>query len=267
MAADQYACLGSLRMVLLTGSAARGLSDAASDIDIYLYWDEFDRDRLQAASALSAAGPARVFAVGTPGGVFEKYRRDGRFVDVESVEIAALERIAEALDAGSGLSGEVVKVAAGLRDAVPVLGADELVRWQRRMVFSDAIASAEAATRSRRLLSPVALFDLTYARGDVLSFMARVSQVLLDAVALLGAVNRVFIPVDDPKWLPWHLGRLEHVPSAVVERIADGLRSPTPDAMADLEALLVEVLDLVDSHVPGADTRPARFAIALSPHS
>jgi hypothetical protein len=267
MVADQYASLGSLRMVLLTGSAARGLSDAASDLDVYLYWDEFDRDRLKDASALSVAGAARVFAVGTASGVFEKYRRDGRFVDVESVEIAALERTAVALDTGSGLSAEVVKVAAGLRDAVPVIGADDLARWQRRMVLSDAIALAEVAARSHRLLSPVALFDLTYARGDVLSFAARVSHVLLDAVALLGAANRVFIPVDDPKWLPWHLGRLEHVPPAVAERIAEGLRSPTPDAMADLEALVVEVLDLVDSHVPDADTRLARFAIGLSPRA
>ena len=266
-AADLYAGLGTLRMVLLTGSAARGLSDAASDIDVYLYWDGIDRDRLEAASALAAAGGSRIFAVPTPSGVFEKYRRAGRFVDVESVEIAALERTTAALEAGTRLSGEVVKVAAGLRDAVAVIGADELAGWRRRMVFSDATALAEVAARSPRLLSPAALFDLTYARGDVLSFAARVSHVLLDAVALLGAANREFIPVDDPKWLPWHLGRLDHVPPAAAERIAQGLRSPTPAALDDLDVLLVEVLDIVDAHVPGADTRLARFAIGLRPSS
>ena len=121
------------------------------------------------------------------------------------------------------------------------------------------------AARAGRLLAPSALYELTYARGDLLSFTARISQVLLDVVALLAAVNRRFVPVDDPKWLPWHLTRLEHMPADSAERIRAGLDDPSPTTMADLDTLVAEALDLVDRHVPGTSTGAARFAITLRP--
>ena len=186
-------------------------------------------------------------------------------MDVESVSVGALEHAARALAGGEALADGVAKLAAGVRDAVAVVGAAELERWQGRLIYTDAVAVAEVGVRGRRLRSPSALFQLTYARGDVLSFAARLSRVLLDAIGLLGAANREFIPVDDPKWMPWHLGRLQHTPLNVVERIGHGLRNPTPDAMADLDDLLGQVLDIVDESIPGADTRAARFALTLRP--
>ena len=86
---------------------------------------------------------------------------------------------------------------------------------------------------------------------------------LLDAVALLAAANRVCLPVDDPKWLPWQLDRLAVAPPAMAARIDRALREPSPAAMADLDALVTEVLDIVDALVPGGDTRAARFALRL----
>jgi hypothetical protein len=254
-------------MALVTGSVARGLADSASDLDVYLYWDEVDRERLGAERRLEGLSASRVFALATTDGFFEKYRLDGTFVDVESVGVEALARAAATLAGVDAIPDGVVKVAAGLRDAVVISGAAELARWRTRLAYSDAVALAEVVARRSRLLSPSALFELTYERGDLLSFAARLSRVLLEAVSLLGAANREFVPVDDPKWMPWHVDRLRHVPPRVVERIDRGLRTPSPEAMADLDDLLLEVLDIVDQHVAGADTRPARFAIGLRPRA
>jgi Nucleotidyltransferase domain len=260
-----YAGLPGLAMALVTGSAARGLADEASDLDLVLYWEEVDRDRLRAAGRLDALGARRLFGVATEEGFFEKYVCEGRFVDVESVRLDVLELAVGALTSGGAMPDGLAKVAAGLRDARAVAGPAELEKWRARFVYSDEVAVAEVGVRGRRLVSPSALFELTYVRGDVLSFAARLSRVLLDAVGLLAAANRVFIPVDDPKWVPWHLGRLRHVPPNVVERIDLALREPSPVSMIDIDGLLTEVLDIVDEHVPGADTRAARFATSLRP--
>ncbi|HYU65998.1 MAG TPA: hypothetical protein VEK09_04545 [Jatrophihabitantaceae bacterium] len=261
----QYADLDGLRMALVTGSVARGLADGASDLDLYLYWDEVDRERLGSERRLEARGATRIVGLATMDGFFEKYRLDGRFVDVESVSVDTLERAAVALGTADAIPDGLMKLAAGLRDAVPISGSADLHRWQERLSYSDGAAAAEVAARGVRLLSPTALFELTYERGDMLSFAARLSRVLLDAVALLGAANREFVPVDDPKWMPWHLGRLRHVPPRIVERIERGLRDPSPAAMADLDDLLGEVLDIVERRIAGADIRAARFTIGLRP--
>jgi hypothetical protein len=137
--------------------------------------------------------------------------------------------------------------------------------WRQRLAYKDATATADVAARLPRLLAPSALYALTYARGDLLGFASRVSAVLLDVVAVLGAVNRRFIPVDDPKWLPWHLAQLTLVPTAFDDRLRTALTAPSRPAMADLDDAVVEALDLVDCHVAGVDTRAARYALRLQP--
>jgi hypothetical protein len=256
------------RMALVAGSVARGLDDESSDLDVYLYWDrveDSDRAAFSDADRFTPLGLGRAFGVPTAAGWFTKLHVDGRYVDVEDVDIALLSRAVAALDGTQAPPGWAVKIAVGIRDAMAVFGGAELDVWRQRLAYGDVTAAADVAARLPRLLAPSALYALTYARGDVLGFTARVSAVLLDVVAVLGAVNRRFIPVDDPKWLPWHLAELTLVPAAFEERIRNALIAPSPTAMADLDGAVVEALDLVDRRVPGVDTRAARYALSLQP--
>ena len=168
--AAPYAALPGLRMVLLTGSAARSLADESSDLDVHMVWDVVDRARLGAI--VPASGATRLFGVATPDGCFEKHRHEDRLVDLESVGVDTLEAAVQALGSDDALTDGVAALAAGMRDAIALVGAAELRAWQARLVYADAVAVAEAAARGRRLLAPSALYDLTYARGDVLSFAA-----------------------------------------------------------------------------------------------
>ena len=217
----------------------------------------------RSGSRRSAPGPA--FGVPTATGWFTKLEHEGRYIDVESVDTAVLARAADALDGTAAPAGWAVRLAAGLRDAIAVQGHGELARWQDRLAYRDETATAEVAARAAHLLAPTALFELTGARGDVLSFTARLSRLLLDVVALLGAVNRRFVPVDDPKWLPWHLDQLPLRPTDTDARIRHALTDPSPATMADLDDLVAATLDLIDAHVANVDTRAARYAVGLRP--
>jgi predicted nucleotidyltransferase len=249
----------------VTGSVARGLADDASDVDVYLYVDEVDRDALGDATRLDGIASSRAFAVPTADGWFAKYVVGGRYLDVESVPVARLAAAATAADAGEP-SPALHALAAGLRDAVALLGAEELARWQRRLVYGDRLALAEVGRLLPRLLSPTALYELTMRRGDVLSFQARLSDVLLATIGLLAAANRRFVPVADPKWLRWHVAGLQVQPEGFWERIDEGLQRPAPAAMAALDALVGEVLDIVHAAVPSAAVARGRFALALRPN-
>ena len=255
----------NVRMVLITGSLARGLSDDNSDLDIYLYSHQPDVAVLSDTQRFARVGMHHEFGVPTATGWFTKLRTEHYYVDVESVDVDLLSRAAAVLASNDPPPGWVVKVAAGLRDAIAVHGGHELEGWRQRLAYRDETATADANLRSTRLLSPTALFELTLARGDALSFSARLSGVLLDAVALLGAVNRRFIPTDEPKWVPWHLAQLTHAPHNVNHRIETAITRPSLDSMADLDALLAETLDLIDMHLPGTSTNGARYALALRP--
>jgi hypothetical protein len=252
-----------VQMSLVCGSMARGLADDASDVDLYLYGGGLDVRTIRRSRLLETAGASLVFGVAKPDGWFEKYRLDGGFVDVEYCDVRVVEDAVRELAEGR-LPPHVARLAAGLRDAVPAIGERDLERHRRSLVYNDAVALTEVRTRSVRLLPVSVLYRSTWARDDAVSYASRVSPVMLDAVALVAAANRAFVPVDEPKWLPWHLARLERQPEQLADVLADAFGAPSRDVARRIDAVLREVLDLVDDAVPGADTRVARFALDLA---
>ncbi len=146
-----------------------------------------------------------------------------------------------------------------------MVGEAKLREWQGRLVLSDTTAAAEITAHAPRLLAPSVLYELTMGRGDVLSFAARVSHVLLDVVALLAAANRVCVPVDDPKWLPWQLDRLAVTPPTMATRIDRALRQPSPATMVGSRRARRRGPRHRRRRMPGADTRAARFTLRLTP--
>ena len=247
---------------MVSGSVARGLADESSDVDLYLYGDNVDGPSIGRTRPLEPAGAELAFGVPTSTGWFQKYRLDGRFIDLEFSDIKVLDDAARDIEAGH-LSPQLVRLAAGVRDAIPVIGEAELERHNRRLQYSDAAALSEVRLRTGGLLPVSSLFSLTYSRGDLLSYASRVSRVLLDAVGLVAAANRQFVPVDEPKWLSWHLSRLTRQPDRFGDLINEVFRSPTLDRAEEADRMLLQVLDLVDASVPDADTRSARFALEL----
>jgi predicted nucleotidyltransferase len=258
-----YRELPGIRVALIAGSVARGIADESSDLDLYLYWDRVDRDLLGDSNRLTPLSSERLFAVPTDTGIFEKHRVNGRMIDVESVEIAVIDDVIAQIDRGGAMSPAVEKTVAGLIDGVALIGQEELASWQMRLRYSDDLARAQVKSHVSGLLPPTPLYKVTLARGDALSFSARLSAVLLHAVGLVAAANRAFVAVTVPKWLPWQIGRMEVTPPDMAERINAALLYPSPAAMRDLDDLIREVLDLVDASVPGADTSVGRFILSL----
>ncbi len=247
-------------MVLVTGSVARGHPDQSSDIDLYVY----RRRDVHAQPSLPSSEAKLVFAIPTRTGRFEKFRLGDRFVDIEQIHSTVLDAVWGRVRKGR-IEPSDVKLGAGIRDATALIGPGALDSWQRRLALTDRVAACEVERLAGQLLSPRALYDLTWRRSDQLSYFARVSRVLLSGLGLLGAVNRRWVPTDEPKWMPWHIDQLQLTPAETRERIEAGLTSPSEETTEDIRILLIEVLDLVDRHIEGTDTRAARFALQLCP--
>jgi hypothetical protein len=258
-----YRDLPGIRVALIAGSVARGIADESSDLDLYLYWERVDRHLLRDSNRLTPLGTERLFAVPTDTGMFEKHRLNGRMIDVVSIEIAVIDDVIGQIDRGEAMSATVEKTVAGLIDGVALIGPEELASWQTRLRYSDDLARAQVNAHVGGLLPATPLYKVTLARGDALSFSARLSAVLLHAVGLVAAANRAFVAVAEPKWLPWQIGRMEVAPPHMAERINAALIRPSPAAMRDVDDLLREVLDLVDASVRGADTSVGRFILSL----
>ena len=212
--------------------------------------------------SLAGSGATLIFGHPTATGRFEKFQLDGRYIDVEQVGTEMLDAIAGRIQAGMVDRGDI-KIIVGVRDAIALAGIEALSTWQARLTLTDDVAISEARRLTGRILPVRALYDLTWARSDEISYFARVTPVLLAGLGLLGAVNRQWVSVDDPKWLPWQIERLGVTPPDLVDGFRATLTTPTPQSVDIADTLLSEILNLVDERIDGADTRAARFALRL----
>ena len=242
-----YESLPGLAMSLVTGSVARGVADDSSDLDVYLYWDHVDVGTLASSGRAEGVLAARLLALPTATGFFEKYRSGDRLVDVESVTIESLAGVASSLDRCEPMSPLVAKTMAGLRDAVPLRGAETLEAWRSRLTYSAEQAVVEVGVNLRRFLPPLAIHDLTLVRGDIISFSARMSTMALAAIGAVAAVNRYPLALEDPKWLPWHVAQLTRKPPDFLRRMQAPFATPDRSRVAEFASALSDTLDLVDN--------------------
>lgn len=260
-----YETAPGLRMALVTGSVARGVADRSSDLDLYLYWERVDRDLLSSSSFGQRAGGTRAFGISTAAGYFEKYRFGDRLVDVESLSVEELVRTETELERRRPMSAQTAKTMAGFRDAIALRGGDELAGWQSRLLYSPERALVEVAVHLRQFLPPMAIYDVTMARGDSISFSARLSAIALAAIGAVAAVNAYALPTTDPKWLPWHVARLAKQPPDFMTRLQGPFVQPDAVSIIAFANALSETLDLVEQELPAArpDVERARFVLAF----
>jgi hypothetical protein len=204
--------------------------------------------------------------VPTPTGVFEKYRSADRLVDVESVRIGTLSDVSASLDRHEPMSPLMANTMAGIRDAVPLRGEEELATWRSRLDYSLEQARVEVTVNLARLLPPLVIYDLTAVRGDTISFHARLSAIALAAIGVVAALNRYALPLQDPKWLPWHVDRLALRPPDFVRRLQGPFSSPERSRVEEFASALSDTIDLAEAEMPEvrSEIQRTRFTLTLS---
>ena len=170
-----YESIPGLTMSIVTGSVARGLADASSDLDVYLSWEHLDVGAFASSGRAEGATGPRLLSLPTSTGYFEKYRSGDRLVDVESVTVETLADVATSLDRDEPMSPLVAKTMAGLRDAVSLRGAEQLEARRSRLTYSVEQGLVDVAVNLRQFRPPLAIYNLTLLRGDTIGFYARIS--------------------------------------------------------------------------------------------
>jgi hypothetical protein len=76
------------------------------------------------------------------------------------------------------------------------------------------------------------------------------SAMLKRAFNILAALNGLYVWAGEPRWIEHWSRRMKLCPPDLWPRIERMYRGPPAKALADLERLLAEVLELVATHMP-----------------
>jgi hypothetical protein len=264
--ASWYASQPNVRMIALGGSAARGLADAYSDLDMAVYWDTIDGAWL-AEPPLQAAGGDRF----TYRRLFddqvavEQYQIGEAKLDVAHFSLTWWDQtVADVLERAD-MTCEKQEVLEGFLSAIPFYGEPLYQQWRARIAAYPAELARKMVRQHLAFPPGWVLEQHGLARGDLLSFYAMVCEMIQNLLGVLAGLNHIYLSMEKPKRSADLLQHMPIAPPDTAARVQAILTIDRQQAVAALIDLIAEVLDLVERHMPEIDTTRTRMIQRMPP--
>jgi hypothetical protein len=258
-----YEALMPARAVLLTGSAARGDSDFHSDLDLILFYgDELPSDdhlhRARGMVGVPASEPSISRAAGYVG---ENFVLRGVECQVYHQMVAAYEReLAEVLDECVARSTQQ-RAVEGVQTGIALRGEDLIGHWRERAARYPENLAREMVDAYFRFF-PLWRFPHLIATRDVDLWVRQVVvESAQNVLGVLAGLNRVYYTPVQLKRTHHFIEQLRLAPRDLAARLDELLAADLVEASEMLEGLVAETTDLVEQHMPGADTSTVRQSL------
>ncbi|MBS1912779.1 MAG: hypothetical protein JST22_12395 [Bacteroidetes bacterium] len=248
------------RAAMVSGSVAKGIADHYSDIDMSMYYRDGLPEEEWLAGVRTRLGAAeRKWLVENreEGSVMEAYLLNGVEVQIVHTTIAAwndaLDTVLVKLDVESPLQ----KALEGTLACVPLFGAEYIEEWKARAgAYPDALAEAMV----RRYMNFFPLWGLLgqfSTRDATVWYYQILAESAQNIIGVLAGLNHLYFTTFQFKRMGRLIREMAIAPADLANRLERLFRTPMPDALCDVEALVAETLALVCEHMPQVDTAAA----------
>ena len=248
-----------VRAVLVSGSAATGRADNASDIEMTVSWDRDPDAAMRRDTIERGGGDARQ--------LYDYEEDNGDWPDdavLRGVELQISNRsvavvegwLADVVDA---YATSLVKqdLIAIIQSGIPLKGAEAIEAWRTRVaMYPPGLAQAMIAEHlwfmaawNRNKLAR---------RGEVVLFYEDAAASAKRLYLLWLALSGVYLPHLGFKWMEQTLATLPVAPADAARRLRAVFEAPLAEASSMLNGLIVDTFDLVARYLPEADIAEAR---------
>jgi predicted nucleotidyltransferase len=251
-----------LKAVMVIGSVARGYSDAYSDLEIMLVWDQLPSIERQEAIAEVLQAQHRYPAFDP--GYQSAFRIQGLPVDLWYTTAAQEEAMIRPVLIDYSLDLVANNRLDTLRSCIPLRGTDLVQRWK---TISREYPE-ELTIRFLQTYLPhfhLRQLHLAAQRNNLTSCYQLLSSIQCSLFLLLLALNKAYFPTF--KWIYPTLAVLPVSPAQIVERLQHMFHQPPVEAAAHLREVLAETVAIVEARYPQIDTAYARYGLAQAPQT
>lgn len=260
-AAGAYTDNPNVRAVMVGGSVARGCADEFSDVEIGVFWrtPPSDAERIEAVSRIGGEvwnfEPFRDGRAGEHVGLSEstvgsdRHRGTAMVSPIHLTVEAAEKRIGALID-GLDTVSHNYEFAAAVHYGVPLYGDALIEEWKKR-VGAFPTRLAVKLVRENLWLGPWFNWAGYSERIDHLAVMQHLVWMQQGIVSILAALNREYLPSLEYKWVGWFIDRLSIKPADCALRLKTTFgKGDLGEAVRELVKLGMEVIDLVEGHLP-----------------
>jgi hypothetical protein len=251
----EYTCPDA---ILLTGSAATGLSDFHSDLDLIVFYRELPSSS-SIAGAREAAGGRDPGLLAPPSdeAYGETFAVDGVVCQVVHQTIASWEQELRSVLVDHDACSPLQKAISGLHDGMELHGAELLRRWRAEAVYPEGLARA-MLERYWRFFPLWHVQERLATRDAVVWRQQALVECAHNLLGTLAGLNRVWFTTFQFKHLGSFVEQLEVAPTGLAGRLESLFTTPPAEAIATLEELVAETQELLVAHAPDFDARLAR---------
>ncbi|NMG06285.1 hypothetical protein [Brasilonema sp. UFV-L1] len=262
---EPYISNPKAQAAMVTGSAAEGLADCYSDLDMIIYYDELPSPEELQVARQQNQGSEVIWVLGerTQGEVGEAYYVNGVECQIGNITIVAWERemakVLQELDVTSPMQ----KALSGVLNCIPLYNEELIKQWQAKIAhYPDALAQAMVETHLQ-------FFPVWKSQERLLTRDTTVwfHQVLVESVqnilAILAGINKLYYSTFQFKRMGMFIDKMNIVPENLSMRMESLFQSERRIAIRQLEDIIRETLELVNLHMPQVDTSKVQEKLGM----
>lgn len=256
-----YTQLPTLRAAMVTGSAAKGLADNYSDLDMTCYYADTLPDEEALAAIRQQHGVAdRKWLLGdrAEGSFAEAYDLYGIEVQIGHTTIAAweasIDKVLVELDCASPLQ----KALEGTLACQALYGDAYIQQWKERLLAYPP-ALAEAMVKKHLAFFPLWGLEPHFRTRDAtIWFYQSMVEAAQNLVGVLAGLNQLYFTTFQFKRMNRFFKQMTIAPIDLAPRLERLFQPDRTVAVAELEALVAETVTLVETYMPTIDTTKAK---------
>lgn len=256
-----YTQLPTCKAAMVTGSAAKGLSDNYSDLDLTIYYGEelpSEDDLTRIRQRHGAAERKWLLGDRTEGGFAEAYDLDGIEVQIGHTTIANweadIDKVLVQLDCDSPLQ----KALEGTLACQALYGEASIQAWKERLAAYPP-ALAEAMVKKHLAFFPIwGLEPHFHTRNATIWYYQILVEVAQNMVGVLAGLNQLYFTTFQFKRMDRFFQQMTIAPPDLAARMAHLFSGDQPAVLTEVEALVAETITLVETYMPTIDTTRAK---------
>ncbi len=248
------------KAAMITGSVAEDLCDEYSDCDVMLYYDELPSEQELNLARQQNQGSELVEILGDrhEGAFGETFRMNGVECQFAHATIAQWEKEISSILEEFDVQSPIMKGMSGILIGIPLYGETLIQQWKAKVAnYPDGLA--QRMVEHYLKFFPIWGMQEKLARRDTTLWYY---QILVESaqnlLGVLSGLNRLYYSTFQFKRMGKFIEQMSIAPTNLTSRLESLFRAEPHVAANQIEQLVRETLDLVDTYMPQVDTSSVR---------